>query len=185
MTKLTDTQSILLSTASQRDGGSLYPLPTTLTAPKPAIAKSVAALLVRGLAEQRETDDPMAVARTDGGLRYGVFITPAGLSAIGAGEGEPEPLPVVALVSSPTTKSAAVIALLQRATGATLPELIAATGWLWQQTAKGAGFTMVTCDPNALVAPIHPKAMITILHPDDHERWLRGNYDDVVALQRP
>ena len=55
----------------------------------------------------------------------------------------------------------------------------------WQQTAKGAGFTMVTCDPNEMVAPIHPKAMITILHPDDHDRWLRGSYEDVVALQRP
>ena len=62
--------------------------------------------------------------------------------------------------------------------------LFAVAGF-WQQTAKGAGFTMVTCDPNELVAPIHPKAMITILHPDDHERWLRGNYDDVVALQQP
>lgn len=62
--------------------------------------------------------------------------------------------------------------------------LFAVAGF-WQQTAKGDGFTMVTCDPNELVAPIHPKAMITILHADDHERWLRGTYDDVVALQRP
>lgn len=44
---------------------------------------------------------------------------------------------------------------------------------------------MVTCNPNEPVAPIHLKAMITILHPDDHERWLRGIYDDVVALQQP
>ena len=44
---------------------------------------------------------------------------------------------------------------------------------------------MVTCDPNVLVAPIHPKAMITALTPEDHERWLRGSYDDVVALQKP
>lgn len=62
--------------------------------------------------------------------------------------------------------------------------LFAVAGF-WQHTAKGAGFTMVTCNPNELVAPIHPKAMITILHPDDHERWLQGGYDDVVALQRP
>ncbi|TPG54497.1 SOS response-associated peptidase family protein [Sphingomonas glacialis] len=55
----------------------------------------------------------------------------------------------------------------------------------WQRTAKGNGFTMVTCDPNPLVAPIHPKAMVTILAPEDHERWLRGSYEDVVALQRP
>ena len=130
MTKLTDTQSILLSTASQSEGGSLYPLPTTLTAPKPTIAKSLAALITRGLAEERETADPTLIARTDDDLRYGVFITQAGLNAIGAGEGDPEPLPVVAPAPSPTTKSAAVIALLQRADGATLPELIAATGWL-------------------------------------------------------
>ena len=130
MTKLTDTQSILLSTASQREGGSLYPLPTTLTAPKPAIAKSVAALITRGLAEERETSDPTLIARTDGDLGYGVFITSAGLNAIGAGESDREPLSVVTPAPSPTSKSAAVIALLQRDTGATLPELIAATGWL-------------------------------------------------------
>lgn len=55
----------------------------------------------------------------------------------------------------------------------------------WQHTKEGSGFVMVTCDPNELVAPIHPKAMITILHPDDHEQWLSGTYDDVVALQKP
>lgn len=60
-----------------------------------------------------------------------------------------------------------------------------AVAGFWQQTTKGAGFTMVTCDPNELVAPIHPKAMITILHPNDYDQWLTGSYDDVVALQRP
>jgi putative SOS response-associated peptidase YedK len=55
----------------------------------------------------------------------------------------------------------------------------------WQRTKEGNGFTMVTCDPNELVAPIHPKAMITILEPGDVDTWLRGSYDDVVALQRP
>ena len=60
-----------------------------------------------------------------------------------------------------------------------------AVGGFWQHTVKGPGFSMVTCDPNQLVAPIHPKAMITILHPDDHQRWLEGSYEDVVALQCP
>ena len=55
----------------------------------------------------------------------------------------------------------------------------------WQQTVTGPGCTMVTCDPNSLVAPIHPKAMVTILHEADWDRWLGGSYDDVVALQRP
>jgi len=60
-----------------------------------------------------------------------------------------------------------------------------AVAGFWQPTAKGAGFTMVTCDPNELVAPVHPKAMITVLEPADHERWLHGSYDEIVALQRP
>jgi len=60
-----------------------------------------------------------------------------------------------------------------------------AVAGFWQNTAEGNGFTMVTCDPNTLVSPIHPKAMITILDPDDIETWLRGSYDDVVRLQKP
>jgi putative SOS response-associated peptidase YedK len=55
----------------------------------------------------------------------------------------------------------------------------------WQRTKEGNGFTMVTCDPNSLVEPIHPKAMITILEPEAVDTWLRGTYDEVVALQRP
>jgi len=55
----------------------------------------------------------------------------------------------------------------------------------WQPTMEGAGFAMVTCPPNALVAPIHPKAMITILAEADWDRWLQGSYADAVALQQP
>jgi putative SOS response-associated peptidase YedK len=55
----------------------------------------------------------------------------------------------------------------------------------WQRTKDGNGFTMVTCDPNSLVEPIHPKAMITILDPADVDRWLQGSYDEIVALQKP
>ncbi len=62
---------------------------------------------------------------------------------------------------------------------------IFAVAGFWQGTASGAGFTMVTCDPNDLVAPIHPKAMITVLEEADWDRWLTGRYDDVVALQQP
>jgi putative SOS response-associated peptidase YedK len=62
--------------------------------------------------------------------------------------------------------------------------LFAVAGF-WQHTAAGKGFTMVTCDPNELVAPIHPKAMITILAPEDQERWLTCDYEEVVKLQCP
>lgn len=60
-----------------------------------------------------------------------------------------------------------------------------AVAGFWQRTEAGNGFTMVTCNPNDLVASIHPKAMITILEPADIETWLRGSYDEVVALQKP
>lgn len=62
---------------------------------------------------------------------------------------------------------------------------IFAVAGFWQATAEGAGFAMVTCDPNEVVASIHPKAMITILEPAEHERWLSGGLEDVLALQRP
>lgn len=60
-----------------------------------------------------------------------------------------------------------------------------AVAGFWQRTADGPGFTMVTCDPNPLVEPIHPKAMITILEPQDVDRWLSGTYSEIVELQRP
>lgn len=62
--------------------------------------------------------------------------------------------------------------------------LFAVAGF-WQNTAVGAGFAMVTCDANELVRQVHPKAMTTILAPEDHDRWLTGSYEDAVALQQP
>jgi putative SOS response-associated peptidase YedK len=62
---------------------------------------------------------------------------------------------------------------------------IFAVAGFWQRFDDAGHFTMVTCDPNSLVQPIHPKAMLTILRPEDWEHWLTCSYDDVVALQRP
>jgi putative SOS response-associated peptidase YedK len=36
-----------------------------------------------------------------------------------------------------------------------------------------------------LIAPIHPEAIRTIQRDAAWDSWLRGSYDDVVALQRP
>ncbi|KHL24286.1 hypothetical protein PK98_15090 [Croceibacterium mercuriale] len=60
-----------------------------------------------------------------------------------------------------------------------------AVAGFWQATKDGGSFAMVTCDPNELVAPIHPKAMITILKPEDCDKWLSGSYQDILDLQRP
>jgi putative SOS response-associated peptidase YedK len=49
----------------------------------------------------------------------------------------------------------------------------------------GGAFAMLTCEPNALVAPIHPKAMPVILHREDHERWLTAPIAEVLPLAAP
>ncbi len=136
MTSLSDTQCVLLSGAAQRNNRSLLPLPASLK-PGGGIAKAITALLNRGFAEERETNDTSATRRTDGDIRYGVFVTHAGAVAIGVeGAGAKAPAATApALPSPPTTeprpnKINAVIVLLARNDGATLPELIEATGWL-------------------------------------------------------
>jgi putative SOS response-associated peptidase YedK len=54
---------------------------------------------------------------------------------------------------------------------------------VWRQSGSGAVFAFLTCDPNALVSAVHPKAMPVILHPEDYDRWLSG--DDAGDLAQP
>jgi len=47
-------------------------------------------------------------------------------------------------------------------------------------------FGFLTCDANAVVAPIHPKAMPVILTtPDEVEIWMTAPPDEALNLQRP
>ena len=97
MTRLSDTQVIILSAAAQRDDGNVLPLPGSLRGG--AAAKVVGALLSRGLIAERVTD---GMAKADPALNRiwrnepdgrGVLliITPAGLEAIGIEtEADPE-----------------------------------------------------------------------------------------------
>ena len=146
MTNLTDAQRILLSSASQRNNGSLLPLPASV-APGSGASKALAVLVKRDLAAERETDEQTAVHRSDGDLRYGLFITPTGLTAIGvevpgngdtadAADAVDAALQAVDAAAAPPragkpgSKTAAVLALLARPHGATMAELVVATGWL-------------------------------------------------------
>lgn len=46
-------------------------------------------------------------------------------------------------------------------------------------------YSFLTCEPNAVVAPIHPKAMPVILREDDWETWLTAEPREALKLQRP
>ena len=133
MPKLNDTQLILLSCASQHPDGSFYPLPATLADAGDRVIKAIDALVKLGFAKERETHEPANVRRTDGDLRFGLFITQAGIKAIDGGElvdAQTKPDQIAAATPPRVAKSPAVLALLQREDGATISELISATNWL-------------------------------------------------------
>lgn len=133
MTKLTDTQAILLTTAAIRQNGMLLPVPDTITAPTERVRKAIISLVARGLAAEKEVPLPSHGLRSDGDNHVGAVITDAGRAAIGVIDVKDEKPPLEQPVAPPPkreTKAAAVLALLQRTEGATLAELISATGWL-------------------------------------------------------
>lgn len=136
MPKLNDTHLILLAHAAKQDGGSLHPLPASLLesdATRERADKAIEQLIGRGLVEERETATAAQICRKDGDIGYGLFVTAIGLTAIGVGE-EPNNDAQALAPATPKperqTKANAVLALLKRDEGATLAELIEATGWL-------------------------------------------------------
>lgn len=64
-------------------------------------------------------------------------------------------------------------------------EPVFAFAGIWRPTEAGGCFAMLTCEPNALVAAVHPKGMPVILHPEDHARWLTAALPDVLPLAAP
>lgn len=165
MTKLSDTQLVILSAAAQRDDRNILPLPGNLRGG--ASKKVVGALLSRGLITEQRSDSR---ARADSALnRFWrndeeghailLHITDAGLAAIGVeresatdapvGADEapsaraPQPAPPEA---NPTprartprqgTKQAKLIEMLRAEDGATINEIAAVTGWQ-PHTVRGA-----------------------------------------------
>jgi putative SOS response-associated peptidase YedK len=56
---------------------------------------------------------------------------------------------------------------------------------VWRPTPDGNVFAFLTCEPKEIVKPIHSKAMPVVLHDEDFDGWLSGEYDSVCALAAP
>ena len=151
MTKLSETQSLILSAGAQRPDNLALPLPKGLAgaAAKMAVGKmidrgwlqEVEANLRHGEPLWRETGDGhgTTLVVTDEGL-LAVGIEPVVVQTMAAirerAKVEPKPEP-----EAPTpragTKQAQLIAMLQRPEGATMDEITAALSWQ-AHTARGA-----------------------------------------------
>lgn len=56
---------------------------------------------------------------------------------------------------------------------------------VWRPTEAGIRFAFLTCEPNPLVEPIHPKAMPVVLQREDEQRWLDGVQAAELAVPYP
>ena len=55
---------------------------------------------------------------------------------------------------------------------------------LWRKSVEwGDVYAGVMTDCNEAIRPVHNR-MPVLLHPEDHEQWLHGDLDDIVALQK-
>lgn len=122
----TDAQLVLLTAAATRPDRSLLPPPPSSKAKGGALKRVLASLLNIGLVEERATADEKATWRVDDAAgRLTLVISPAGFQALGIEVEEPQPV----TAARARTKTATVLALLREPSGATLADLMQATGW--------------------------------------------------------
>lgn len=119
--KLTDIHALILSAAATRPGGNLLPPPEGLGELSDQLRASYNDLLRESFAAEIETGVSERVWCSDEGKTYGLVLTEKG--KVAATE--------QALPSRKAVKKVDIVVnLLQREQGATLSELVDATGWL-------------------------------------------------------
>ncbi len=138
MSKLSDTQAVLLSAAAARPDLSVLPAPDTLKVKGAALERTLAAMLRRGLIAKSAVN-----ARGNARGRAGgdnLIITAAGLAAIGVSDpnrrsaaeetvtGASAPAPIAP--DRPGGKMGTLLDAVSRPGGATIGDLTTASGWL-------------------------------------------------------
>lgn len=142
MTKLSDTQLVILAAACQRDDRLILPLPDRLKGG--AATKVVDSLIAKGLIEEVDAKRGEPVWR-DTGDGHGVTLvaTDAAFQALGIPADESGKTPAKNVASAPVrktredSKQAKLIAMLQRPEGATIEEMTTTFGWQ-PHTVRGA-----------------------------------------------
>jgi hypothetical protein len=145
MAKLTDTQLVILNTASKRDSRLLLPFSRTLKLNPASTTKVIKGLLAKKLIEERPAAKDEKDWRTDDDGRHTLVITNAGLQALGietedtpARDDQPAATPARTRSARPAGDGPApkkggkldgVLNLVRRAHGATIEDLQDATGW--------------------------------------------------------
>jgi uncharacterized protein DUF3489 len=148
MPKLTDSQLVILSAAAQRDGRTALPLPKSLKFKGAAVTRMLNGLRQQGLLEEKPAPhDAIAWREGKDGGRMMLVITAAGVKALddeSAGETARRSQPTKSRAKKaadaqgrnrkpPTnragTKQGLLIDLLKRKSGATIDEIVTATGW--------------------------------------------------------
>jgi putative SOS response-associated peptidase YedK len=56
---------------------------------------------------------------------------------------------------------------------------------IWRPGDEGAFMAFLTCEPNATVGAVHPKAMLVMLDRSDYDRWLNDDHTDACTLAQP
>ena len=137
--QLSDAQSIILSTACARVTGLIFPVTASLKGG--AVGNVCKSLLKRGLIEEITAADPDTVWRHGEAGPLTLRATPLAYSALGLGTAEgaaPAVQPDQTLpIQRKGTKQAQLIAMLSGPDGATIEEIVTATGWL-SHTVRGS-----------------------------------------------
>ena len=140
MPKLTDTQLVILSAAAKREDRAVLPLPRSLKCNKGAATTVLKSLLGRDLVTETSAAANEPAWREEDDQRFGLVLAEAGLQALGiepaasrSRQPESKSRRTIKKNEQPEaqtgTKLSALVDLLKRKNGATIPDIAAATGW--------------------------------------------------------